>query len=331
MVGFLRTLRIALRMTAITSIGFACADSAFAGSYSDAVLATPGLTGYWRLNETVNAGTLTTWADSSGNGHTGTQSINILRMPVLGVLGPRPSGGFQGFEDNNVADAFNQNQSILVQDAPSLNLHGGNFTMEAWVQTTSTAQTISILGKHDDLYANGYLMMLNYLNTTGHDVGARFRNAPFAGQIDPQDTMTPFTALGNGNTWHYVAAVLHRNGGGPNYSASGMSVYLDGVLAGGVVADTLDSTHNPPYNNQDIYNTNPLAIGAGNNDGSNGFVGNIDEVAIYQRALSAGEIAAHYNAALAVPEPTSTALLTVALVFANLRGFRRKGSFCSDR
>jgi hypothetical protein len=271
---------------------------ALAGAYSDAILATPGLSGYWRLNETVNNGMSTTWADASGNGHTGAQIIHIARVPVLGTPGPRPVSGFLGFEGTNASNSFNRHQSILVQDAPSLNLLGGNFTMEAWVQTTSNDLTISILGKHDNLYANGYLMMLNYLNTSGQDVGARFRNTPYAGQLDPQDTPTPFSAIGNDGKWHHVTAVLHRNGGGAGYSASGMSVFLDGALAGYVHADTLDATHNPPYNNTNISTTNPLAIGAGNNDGGNGFIGNIDEVAIYQRALSPAEVAAHYQTAL---------------------------------
>jgi hypothetical protein len=52
-----------------------------------------------------------------------------------------------------------------------------------------------------------------------------------------------------------------------------------------------------------------------------GFVGEIDELAIYNAALSAGVLADHH--ALAVPEPAALALLSVATLLGLARRRRR--------
>lgn len=290
--------------------------SAFAApAYSDAVLATPGLSAYWRLNETGPANIANTWADASGNGHTGTQTISAARDPVQGVAGPNPSNGFPGFEVGNTADNFpNRNQSILAQDAPSLNPGTGDFTMEAWFQTTNTtAATMSILGKHDASgAADGYLMPTNYWDLANHDAAARFRDAGAAHSIDVPSP--GFATAGNAGGWHQMVAVLHRTGNGSSYANSGMSVYLDGTLAGFVNSTVLDGA--------DITNTKEFTIGAANRDGSSGFSGNIDEVSLYSRALSPAEVSAHFSAAVtAVPEPASVALVAIGM-FPLARGRR---------
>jgi hypothetical protein len=266
---------------------FALAPKANAGNYSDTVLSTPGLSAYWRLSETVASGTLTTWADATGNGHTGGQTIHQARVPALNIPGPRPTDGFQGFELDNNSARFNRNQSILAQDAPDIDVGTGNFTMEAWGKSTSNLTTIAMLGKHDNTFSNGYLMMTNWWDVTNHDAAARFRRAD-ATEISP--SAPGFADWGTDGTWHHMVAVLHRNGGGPGYGASGMSVYLDGILVG-----TKNSTDLDGFN---IDNPAEFAIGAANRDGSVGFVGDLDEVALYKRALTGAEIASHYSAAL---------------------------------
>ncbi len=83
-------------------------------------------------------------------------------------------------------------------------------------------------------------------------------------------------------------------------TGSGVDVYVDGALAGGDTTAT------------------PLArylIGAGaiRADGSlvDGLTGMVDEVVIYDRVLSANEIAAHYSA---VPEPATGILAILGLL-----------------
>ncbi|MEM9659181.1 MAG: PEP-CTERM sorting domain-containing protein, partial [Planctomycetota bacterium] len=64
-----------------------------------------------------------------------------------------------------------------------------------------------------------------------------------------------------------------------------------------------------------------LGAGAVQGDGSlvDGLTGVIDDLVIYDRALSATEIAAH---AAAVPEPGALALGTLGLLFLGVRRFR---------
>jgi hypothetical protein len=281
-------------------------------NYSNTVLATPGLTAYWRLNETVASGTATTWADESGNGHTGTQTIHAARVPTLNVPGPLPANGLLGFDATNTSARFNRNQSILSADSAGLDISTGNFTMEAWLKTSSLTGTLAVMGKHNASFLDGYMMMTNWWDTANHDAAARYRNSTGT-EIGPA---TPgFADMGTADAWHHMVAVLHRNGGGPGYSGSGMSVYLDGSLAGTVASTALDGFN--------IDNIAEFAIGAANRDGSVGFVGDIDEVALYSRALTASEASAHYSAAFTpIPEPTSTALLVAIGVIGAKRSRR---------
>ena len=78
--------------------------------------------------------------------------------------------------------------------------------------------------------------------------------------------------------WHHIAVTAKT---GPN----NVKIYVDGQLYG-----TFTTT-------QDLVGTNAynVAIGRNNKDASYYFDGLIDEVRIYNRALSSGEILLHYN------------------------------------
>jgi hypothetical protein len=80
------------------------------------------------------------------------------------------------------------------------------------------------------------------------------------------------------------------------YDGSDMKFYVNGALVGALTA---------PFQFQD-YEANPTRIGAGATesiDGGEFFVGKIDEVAIYNRALSGMEIVSHYAAAFPLNTP----------------------------
>ena len=79
------------------------------------------------------------------------------------------------------------------------------------------------------------------------------------------------------NTWHHVAVV--KSGGTA-------TLYTDGVAQGGV-----------PVNSAAPTNTLPLFIGYNPGEGTRGhWKGQVDEIHIYDRALSAAEAQANYNA-----------------------------------
>src|SRR3989339_510780 len=90
------------------------------------------------------------------------------------------------------------------------------------------------------------------------------------------------------NAWVHIVAVYDKNGG-----ANNMKLYVDGVQkAVGTYTDTIEST------------TNPLTIGRYSN---RYFQGIIDEVKIYNRALTASEVLSEYNSAI----PDATAPSTI--------------------
>jgi hypothetical protein len=97
-----------------------------------------------------------------------------------------------------------------------------------------------------------------------------------------------------------------------------MKVYVNGqeVGTGAPPAALFDNDHD-------------VSIGARKNTGSEAyglnFAGLIDEVAIYSRALSAGEVQANYNAAQ-VPEPSSAVLTLAGLLSASIGVRRRRSS-----
>jgi hypothetical protein len=94
------------------------------------------------------------------------------------------------------------------------------------------------------------------------------------------------------------------------YDGSSVFIYLDGLL--------LSQTLATPGALQD--GLNPLGIG-NQSERNRPFNGLIDEVALYDYALSANQIGAHFDA-LSVPEPDGLALLWIAIAATSL--VRRK-------
>ena len=149
------------------------------------------------------------------------------------------------------------NDVVTVNDADSLDFTTG-FSLEAWVNPTSAGNWSSVLfkqgpqGMNYSLYAN---------NGTNKPVAQVYlsnaeQNAPGTGPV-------PL------NTWTHLAAT---------YDGTTLRLYANGVLAGSKAIS--GSLLNTP---------NPLTIG-GNAVWSEFFQGQIDEVRLYNRALTATEI-----------------------------------------
>ncbi len=172
--------------------------------------------------------------------------------------------------------SFNGTNSwVTVNNSTSLDLVSG-FTLEAWVSPSTSSGWRTIAMKELDaiyyLYAS---------NGTGPGAGMNI-----GGYHEVFGTSSLAT-----NTWSYVAGT---------WDGATLRVYVNGTqVASKAVAGVLTTT------------TNPLRIG-GNSRWGEYFSGKIDEVRVYNRALSASEIQNDMNTPIgpAAPPATSTATPT---------------------
>jgi len=176
-----------------------------------------------------------------------------------GVYEGSPNLGVQGLiNDPNTAVDFT-NGDVVIDDNPALDFVSVPFSIEAWIKaTTFPASNRRIFDKALAGTNQGYGLDLN---------SDQIR---MIGNVECQVFHLGLTA---GTTYHIVVV---SNGIGKGF------VYLNGVLVGSC-----------PYMDSNAY-SGPAHIAVAS-DGSVGFEGVIDEVAIYNKALSASRILAHYS------------------------------------
>jgi Concanavalin A-like lectin/glucanases superfamily len=174
--------------------------------------------------------------------------------------------------------------SVEVADAPQLNMGTGDFSIDAWVQTSAQG-TQPIVDKRTS-GAVGYTLFL-FDGRLGIQLGDR--NLPTSCSTDNSKSsctnwIAPATmpSMADGK-WHQVAVTVHRASGGGRLYADGVE-----VLA-----------FDPTVRNQSLDNTAPLSIGRHHPNSSAGqgfWRGLLDEVELFRRALSAEEVRALFNA-----------------------------------
>jgi hypothetical protein len=221
------------------------------------------------LNCTTPPSGLVSWWPGNGN------ALDII-SGNNGVL----SNGV-AFAPGEVGQAFNfngngNNQSVVIPDSSSLELTN-TFTIEAWVNLATLTDDPNgngrgIVSKVGGAGGNnGYQFAFG-----GHNLGGQF-NSP--GQPWPQwQVYTPISTLATG-AWMHVAFTYDQNT---------MLLYLNGQP----IATNVIGPH------QIATSSSNLRI-SGDDNGNVMFDGLIDEVSIYNRALSPNEIAAVYGAGAA--------------------------------
>ncbi|MEM2974451.1 MAG: DUF2341 domain-containing protein, partial [Candidatus Micrarchaeia archaeon] len=158
------------------------------------------------------------------------------------------------------------NFAALAPDNSNLNFQD-KITIEAWVKTSATSVNFGhgILGKGGDAY---FFALADYSVDAPRATGWL--------RMGGWENLKGATVINDGQ-WHHIAMT---------YDGSQLKVYNNGVLDG---ARSLSGTFRVDHGQ--------LALGEYNTGGP--FPGSLDEVAIYNRALSAEEIAAHYQRGLA--------------------------------
>ncbi|BAY12056.1 LamG-like jellyroll fold domain-containing protein [Calothrix sp. NIES-2098] len=223
-----------------------------------------GLVGYWKLDETSIGATV---VDSSGFNNNGNH-VNITSPS-----GPSTNVPLLTFADPNSLRFDGVDDYVNVPNNPSLNLNNGKFTQAVWIYSNITD--------------NGYHGILGYQSAAG-------------------------TSQRYPGIWVYNQTQIHAGfGDGSNWN----SFTTGNVLkpnSWNHVATSFDGTTYKAYvNGQEVYSTNDFAgrkpyatqqLNIGRVD--NNFVGQIDDVRIYNRALTAADIAT--LAQIQTPPPTSS-------------------------
>jgi hypothetical protein len=210
---------------------------------------------------------------------TGTAVVDSAAVPINGAFGAGAASPTRtALGKIGRALSFDGGDSVGVPDgaATKLDLTNG-MTLEAWVNPTSMNGWESVLYKERGAAGTGTLSYALY----AHDGGT---NTPPAGYVRTSvggpdrgiQGVLPRLPL---NTWSHIA-VTYAVTAGP--AAGTLRFYLNGALVRTIVGAAQNI----------LAGTQPLRIGNSNASISEGFNGLIDEVRIYNRALSQPEITA---------------------------------------
>jgi hypothetical protein len=205
-------------------------------------------------------------------------SGTYLNGATSGVQAPRPPQ-FSGFESNNTALQLDGLDDFMRGTAGLLNGRS-NVTLSAWIRRSGTQRNRSGVIGQDNVIEFGYIAN-NTLQAWVDD---------FSG---PVNVTNPFPDL----EWEHIALVVDSQN-------LRMTVYTNSTFAG---------TTNLPSANYSA-NTNFFVVGGDAFGMGVSFGGQIDEAAVFDKALTADQIVAHYySAVISAPrlrvEPVGTNIL----------------------
>lgn len=283
---------------------FACASRANATPYSNAVSALNPIS-YYQFDGTIVGGGTTT--DDGSRGATGTYSGGVS----AGAGVPLPGMGGQSLSLSGAANMA----------ATDLGLPLGNSarTITAWVNSTQSANgTYHVVAFYGQSGAgNSIFAMLPSNTDTNNDPSNLFTgNATNFSVSQYGNGLGGQTQVNDGN-WHFLAVTATPNGG----SNADYLIYVDGLLDG-------TGTYGGPktmQTNTSVPGTNDSFF-LGTDIFSDQYNGLLAQVAIFNTALNAQQIADLYLAAQTpppAPEPSSLLLASLGM-FLVVRRQRRK-------
>lgn len=220
---------------------------------------------------TVSSGMVGWWPLDEGTGTVAYDASGQGNNATWSGMPGSPSNTYYAMgEVGSSAGYFGGGDASLTIGTKPAYQFTGPFTLSAWANSVSGGTILSM----QDGSANGYNLAMvygvirfcNYVNTADYCV--------FGGNYP---SSTP--------TWTYFTAV---------FDGSALSIYANGVLL---------QSHPAPA---PTASTGPLVAGIAQRGGYGNFTGSLDDVRVYDRALSAGEVSALYNASVGTPSgPTN--------------------------
>ncbi len=222
-----------------------------------------GLVGYWKMDEaawgTPNCSTDVTM-DSSGNGANG-DACPTSTGPVGGNVGK--FGKAVAFDGSDDYIPINGSTVYATMNSP--------FSASAWVNLTdfSTSNYPVVIALRSDDTDPWFIILSNQTNFLGVSIG---NDNSFAGI----KTDTPTASLTG--AWHHIAVSYNGQGSG---AMTNFKIYLDGQLQTNIASGT--------------YASHSQTTSIGYNGGGNRWYGSIDEVRVYNRALSTSDVNQLYN------------------------------------
>jgi glucose/arabinose dehydrogenase/PKD repeat protein len=198
----------------------------------------------------LDEGTGTTTADISGNNVTGT----LVNAPAWTT---GKYGNSLSFSGNNFVNLGN----------PALLRMTGSMTLSAWINISANPS--------DDAAIVGKLKSAGWQLKTSPDTGPRTAAIQISSNGSNSIQRYSATVLTT-NTWYHIAGVYDA-------AARTLNIYVNGVLDNGVLSGTVPAAQTDANFNVNIGQRTGLP-------GTFNFRGRLDEVHIFNRALSASEI-----------------------------------------
>ncbi|MCK4886884.1 MAG: hypothetical protein KAS96_05810 [Planctomycetes bacterium] len=232
-----------------------------------------GLVAHWEFEGNAD--------DSSGNDYHGVITQTSPSSTHSFVDGPFGGQAFESLDGSYI--------NITGSGAQGwADFQNGSMSIAMWVKSSDCTSAAALISKGSNAYKISQYSTTSYgrvkAYATGPGASAGSTGAPYIGA-------TCFDGQ-----WHYIVSVLDR-------SVNRHKIYLDGELTGTNYSLTTDS--DPMVTNSD-----DLAIGANPAAGTSYyFRGAIDDVRIYDRALTDLEVVTLFNPLIAVnPDPANKAV-----------------------
>ncbi|MBF4563538.1 LamG-like jellyroll fold domain-containing protein [Plantibacter sp. VKM Ac-2876] len=222
------------------------------------------------------------WSLNEATGTTGGDWVGAAELQLSGTTLGRAQPGAESDGGGTSTSFGGDARGVTTTTEPFTN----RFSLEAWVQTTSTSGGPIIGASSGTALGSGNRDRLVYLGDDG-----RVRFGLYPGTVR---TVTSANAVNDGE-WHHVVAVLGN---------TGQQLYIDGALE----AEDRSTVRAQDYSGYWTVGGTSLS-GWPDRPSSDHLNGRLDDVAVYPRALTGAQIAAHHSVGVdgIAPEPANQA------------------------